>query len=275
VSESLPPRPRPSIAQRCLPIGVLAFVAACVLSLELSFAALFDPGAGLQLAAFLGGFLPPTHDLPFLRTLGHATLETFAMSLVGTALAAAVALPLAALLARPPHRIAARRTRAVPTDLLRAAGRLGLIALRSVPELVWAALLLVAVGVGPASGTLALSLHSSGVLARLQAEALENLDPAPAEALRLNGASALGTFLHGTLPLAAPRLLSWTLYRWESNVRAAALLGLVGAGGLGQSLHVSFSLFRLHDAAAIALAMLALIAGVDALSFRLRRSLMR
>ena len=263
---TLPPRPPPAPARLAIPAVALALVVASAAWLEPSFVALFEPGALRTLAGFASGFAPPTHDAAFLGRLAHAALETFAMSLVGTALGALVALPLALASARSPR---------CPDTPARAATRGFLAVLRSVPELVWAALLLVVVGIGPAGGTLALALHTAGVLGRLHAETLENLDPGSANALHVNGASSLATVLHATLPLALPRLASWTLYRWESNVRVAALLGLVGAGGLGQMLHVNLSLFRMHDAASVILATLALVAVVDAASFRLRRRLMR
>ena len=265
---ALPPRPTGGRAGVPLALAVLAFVAACALSLELSIGALFEPGAARALGGFAAGFVPPAHEAAFLARLARAATETIAMSLVGTALGALLALPLALLSARTPAPRAASRPLRHATGLL-------LAALRSVPELVWAALLLVVVGIGPASGTLALALHTVGVLGRLHAETLENLPPATAAALRANGASPLAVLAHATLPLALPRLLSWTLYRWESNIRIAALLGVVGAGGLGQMLHVSLSLFRMHEAASVMLATLVLVILVDATSFRLRRTLMR
>ena len=267
-----PPRPpRPRRATLAL-VGAVALVAAAALSLRPSLGGLFAPGALRSLGEFAAGFAPPTHDAAFLARLARAALETFAMSLVGTALGALGALPLAVAAARLPWRTEPAARPAVAASGRRLA-RLPLVALRSVPELVWAALLLVVVGIGPAGGTLALALHTLGVLGRLAAETLENLPAESAGALHANGAPALATLAHGALPLALPRLASWTLYRWESNIRVAALLGVVGAGGLGQTLHVSLSLFRLHDAASVILATLALVALVDAASFRLRRRL--
>ena len=147
--------------------------------------------------------------------------------------------------------------------------------LRSIPELVWAALLLVAAGLGPFAGTLALAAHTSGVLGRLFADALENAEPLPEASLRTNGAPALAAFFYATLPQTLPQMLSYTLYRWENNIRAAAVLGVVGAGGLGQMLKYHLSLFQMQSAATVVIAMLLLVALVDAISFALRRALTR
>ena len=114
--------------------------------------------------------------------------------------------------------------------------------------------------------TLALALHTAGVLGRLFAEALENAPPEPAAAIRLQGGSQVAAFCFGTLPNLWPQLLAYSLYRWENNIRMASVLGFVGAGGLGQMLYVSLSLFQEAQASTVILAMLVLVFGVDALS---------
>ena len=144
-------------------------------------------------------------------------------------------------------------------------------ALRSVPELVWATLTALAVGLGPFAGALALALHTAGVLGRLYAEALANAPPQPRQALRLSGAGPGLAFLYGTLPGAAPQLIAYTLYRWEMNIRMAAILGFVGAGGLGQLLYVALSLFHYAQASTVIIAMLALSISVDQTSAWLRQ----
>jgi phosphonate transport system permease protein len=113
------------------------------------------------------------------------------------------------------------------------------------------------------------------VLGRLFADALENAPPLPEQSLRTNGASAMSAFFYATLPQTLPQMLSYTLYRWENNIRAAAILGVVGAGGLGQMLKYHLSLFQMQKAATVILAMLLLVALVDAISFALRRALTR
>jgi phosphonate transport system permease protein len=136
-------------------------------------------------------------------------------------------------------------------------------------------LLLISAGLGPFAGTLALAAHTSGVLGRLFAESLENAPPGPAFALRAQGVSTPRVFLYATLPQVLPQLMSYTLYRWENNIRAAAVLGVVGAGGLGQLLAFHMGLFHMGKTATILGAMLLLVALVDALSYAARRAMTR
>ncbi len=200
------------------------------------------------------GFLSPDLSAPHLRAIGYGALETLAMSAIGTLLAAVLGL----ILALP----AAGRFGFVAQG----ASRLLLNAFRAIPELVWAALMVLAAGLGPNAGTLALALHTAGVLGRLFAEALENTPSAPSEALRLAGSGRIGAFCYGTLPTLWPQLMAYTLYRWENNIRMASVLGFVGAGGLGQMLYMSLSLFQEAQASTVILAMLLMVLAVDALS---------
>jgi hypothetical protein len=130
-------------------------------------------------------------------------------------------------------------------------------------------------GLGPMAGTLALAMHTTGVLGRLFSEAVENAPPGPAEALRTQGVGPLRVFLYATLPQVLPQLMSYTLYRWENNIRAAAVLGVVGAGGLGQLLSFHMGLFHMGKTATVLGAMLLLVALVDGLSYASRRWLTR
>ncbi|WP_237044384.1 phosphonate ABC transporter, permease protein PhnE [Aquipseudomonas alcaligenes] len=236
---------------------LLAIVAAVVTSfsyLGLDLAALGQADNLGHMADYAARFLQPDLSGEHLLAIGRGALETLAMSALGTLLAALLGL----LLALP------------------AAGRFGVLAqsvtrlllngLRAIPELVWAALMVLAAGLGPNAGTLALALHTAGVLGRLFAEALENTPTAPAEAIRLQGGSQISAFCYGTLPNLWPQLLAYSLYRWENNIRMASVLGFVGAGGLGQMLYVSLSLFQEAQASTVILAMLVLVFAVDALS---------
>ncbi|RJF97356.1 phosphonate ABC transporter, permease protein PhnE [Noviherbaspirillum saxi] len=243
--------------------GLLALVVASFATLPLQWRAFFTLDAVRTTSDFLQGFAPPEMAPNFLRKVGNGTAETLAMSALGTLLAALAGIALA-LPASGRFGAAAR-----------AATRMLLNASRSIPELVWASILLVAAGLGPFAGTLALALHTSGVLGRLFADALENTSPQPEAVLRINGSSAMAAFFYATLPQAIPQMMSYTLYRWENNIRAAAILGVVGAGGLGQMLKYHLSLFQMHQAATVIIAMLLLVAMVDAFSFALRRAMMR
>ena len=259
-------RPLPPPRNWSTPLLVLALVALVVASfatLRLDLGAFFTPQALGTTAEFLGGFAPPEMATPFLLKTLNAALETLSMSALGTLLAVIAGL----VLALP----AAGRWGATARNAV----RIVLNVLRSIPELVWASLLLVAAGLGPFAGTLALAAHTAGVLGRLFADALENAEPQSEAALRTNGAPALSAFFYATLPQTLPQMLSYTLYRWENNIRAAAVLGVVGAGGLGQMLKYHLSLFQMQRAATVVLAMLLLVALVDAISFALRRTLTR
>jgi len=158
---------------------------------------------------------------------------------------------------------------------LQSVARLLLNALRAIPELVWAALTVLAAGLGPNAGTLALALHTAGVLGRLFAEALENAPVEPAAAIRLQGGGQVAAFCFGTLPNLWPQLLAYSLYRWENNIRMASVLGFVGAGGLGQMLYTTLSLFQEAQASTVIMAMLVLVLLVDAFSDVLRQRYVR
>ncbi|KQV46433.1 MULTISPECIES: phosphonate ABC transporter, permease protein PhnE [unclassified Duganella] len=243
--------------------ALIVLVVASFATLSLKLGDLFTIEAMHSMGDFLAGFAPPEMAGGFLRKTGIATIETLAMSALGTLLAVAGGL----LLAIPGAGRFGRAPRAVVRGMLNV--------LRSIPELVWASILLVAAGLGPFAGTMALAAHTAGVLGRLFADALENAPPLPEQSLRLNGATPMAAFFYATLPQTLPQMLSYTLYRWENNIRAAAVLGVVGAGGLGQMLKFHLSLFQMERAATVILAMLLLVAVVDALSFALRRSLTR
>ena len=158
---------------------------------------------------------------------------------------------------------------------MKASTRFILNFLRSVPELVWGALMVLAAGLGPFAGTLALTLHTSGVLGRLFAESLENARPEPARSLIESGAPASLAFVYGTLPLITLQLIAYSLYRWEMNIRMATVLGFVGAGGLGQMLYYELSLLHEAEASTVIIAMLLLVVIVDGVSAWVRRRQIR
>jgi phosphonate transport system permease protein len=244
--------------------SVLAILAAVVASfryLAVDFGGLFEAEARQRMARFLIEFFPPDVSPAFLRQVGLASLQTLAVSLLGTLIPMVVG----GVLALP----AAGRFGHAP----KWAARSLLNGLRSVPELVWASLMVLAAGLGPFAGTLALALHTTGVLGRLFAESLENAAPGPEIALRDLGAGPVARFVYGTLPLVAPQCLGYSLYRWEMNIRMATILGFVGAGGLGQMLYFHLSLFQQSQAATVLVAMTLLVMADDALSGWARRGL--
>lgn len=242
-------------------LAVLSFA-----TLELRWGSFFSLDAARKMGRFGAELLSPSTDAEFLSRLAVASAETLAMSALGTLLATLGGLMLA---------LPASRTHAGDRALARGPSRLILNALRSVPELAWAALLLISAGLGPFAGTLALALHTTGVLGRLFAEAIENTPPGPAFALRAQGVPAGRVFLYATLPAMLPQVLSYSLYRWENNIRAAAVLGVVGAGGLGQMLAFHMGLFQMNETSSVLIAMLLLVAMVDLLSYVARRAMAR
>lgn len=262
--------PPPLFDARCkacwFMLGLLLLVVASFWSVDLQWVQFLSADALASMGRFLGEFFPPDTSPAFLRKVALGTWETLAMSVLGTLLAAIGGL----LLALPASRLheADRAWGRAPTRWL-------LNALRSVPELVWAALLLISAGLGPLAGTLALALHTSGVLGRLFAEAIENTPSGPAAALRTQGVGTFRVFLYATLPQVLPQVLSYTLYRWENNIRAAAVLGVVGAGGLGQLLAFHMGLFHMGKTATVLAAMLLMVGLVDGISYAARRTLAR
>lgn len=258
-------------AARWIGLGFAALVVASFATLDLRWGDFLSAEALRAMGRFASSFVPPESSPAFLQRTLSAALETLAMSLLGTLLAAGAGLVLALAASARSHD----GQRSVATPLLRGATRMALNLLRSIPELVWAALLLIAAGLGPFSGTLALALHTSGVLGRLFAESIENAPPEPAFALRVRGIGGWRVFLFATLPQIWPQVISYTLYRWENNIRAAAVLGVVGAGGLGQMLYYHLSLFQMNESCTVLAAMVLLVALVDALSYGARRWLHR
>lgn len=255
----MPTRPVMQWSTIALLAGIALLVVASFISLPLKLHEFLSTEAVRTSIEFLRGFSPPEMAPAFLKKIGLATFETLAMSAIGTLIAAFFGV-LIGLPASGRFGITARiATRAI------------LNVLRSIPDLVWASILLIAAGLGPFAGTLALALHTIGVLGRLFAEAFENCSPLPEQTLRTNGVNPVAAFLYSTLPQCSPQMMSYTLYRWENNIRAAAILGVVGAGGLGQMLKYHLSLFHMQQAASVIVAMLLMVAVVDAVSFLLRR----
>jgi phosphonate transport system permease protein len=170
---------------------------------------------------------------------------------------------------------------AVPLGLMGAANlspwwlrhpvRRGLDALRAINEMVFAFVFMVAVGLGPFAGTLALFVHTTGVLGKLFSEAVEGIDPRPVEGIRATGANRFEEIAWGVIPQVLPMWTSYALYRFESNVRSATVVGIVGAGGIGYVLNEHFRIYEYGKVAAILLMIVATVTLIDLLSSRLRQ----
>jgi phosphonate transport system permease protein len=240
-----------------------AAAVACVIVYAFAYAGAFERAryAGalptiLQLAA---DAMPP--DFSRWREWGSPLFETLSMSIAGTVLGAAAALPLGALAAR---NVVAQSWIGEPV-------RLFLNVLRSIPGLIWGVMYVAAVGFGPLPGILALATHSTGMLGKFFAETMEHVDPGPGDALRSHGVSRLGVLRFSVLQQVLPRLVDVTIYRWEHNLRAATTLGLVGAGGLGLEIMTAFHLFEYREASALIIVLLGLVTAITMIGAQLRR----
>lgn len=187
-------------------------------------------------------------------------LETVQMAIVGTLLAVVFAIPLSLLAA----------ANVSPHPAVYAAARSILNVGRTVPELVLALAFVAAVGLGAFPGTLALALHSVFSLGKVFAEAIEAVNPRPVEAVRGVGATRLQTITYAMIPQALPTMLSYGLLYWESNIRAATVLGLVGAGGIGFKIQVSMRLFQYHDLTMYVILLVVMVTAIDRVSAYLR-----
>lgn len=202
--------------------------------------------------------LPP--DTKILPRLVKPMLETLQMALLGTTIPIFLALPLALLAAANtgPHR------------LIIIAARLLLNTLRTVPELVWAMLLVSAVGLGTFPGVLALSLHATGGLGKFYAEAIEAVNPGVIEAVEATGASRFKVIWFGILPSCLPVMMSTTLWYWEVNNRSATVLGLVGAGGIGLAFTHAIQDFQYRVAITCLILIVLILTVIDRISAALR-----
>jgi phosphonate transport system permease protein len=211
-----------------------------------------------QVQDLLGRMLPP--DLSVLQSLGRPLLETLQMAAVGTATSMVLALPLACL--------AAANT--APHPALIPPVRTLLTTLRTIPELVYALLLVSAVGLGPFPGVLALTLHATGGLGKFYAESLESVNPTVMEAIEATGADRFKVVWFGVLPSAFPLILSNTLSYWEYNSRASAILGLVGAGGIGFTFVTAMQAFEYREATTSLVLIVIVLTLIDRISAWLR-----
>jgi phosphonate transport system permease protein len=213
-----------------------------------------------NMAEFAAGFTRPSlRDWP---AYAGQMLETVQMALWGTALAVFFGIPLSIL----------GSANVTPQWLVQPVRRL-MDAFRAINEIVFALLFVVAVGLGPLAGILALAIHNIGIVAKLFSEAVEAIDPRPVEGIRATGASRLQEVVFGVVPQVLPLWSSFTLYRFETNVRSATVLGIVGAGGIGQSLYENIRAFQYSETATIVIIIVLTVMLIDLLSARIRKLL--
>lgn len=255
---------RPAWPSRLLPptLTVLGVALLAKMAADVGFSpARIIAGAG-RLGRVVAAMVPPSSGGQWLHIL-HALGETLAMAFVGTLLAALVALPLGIVGAKT----------VAPQPVLHFAFRRVLDLFRGVPALVWALILVSAFGLGPFAGVCALALADIPNLAKLFAEAIENADRKPIDGVRATGAGRLDVIRFGLLPQVAPVMASQCLYYLESNFRHAAVLGIVGAGGIGFELDERIRVFSFDVAAFIILLYMLAVAVLDTASHQLRKRL--
>jgi phosphonate transport system permease protein len=211
-----------------------------------------------NMAQYASGFFPP--DFHEWRQYLSELVVTLQIALWGTALAIVCAVPFALLAS----------ANITPWWLHQPVRRV-LDAFRSINEMVFALLFVVAVGLGPFAGVLALWVHTTGVLAKLFSEAVEAIDPQPVEGIRATGANPLHEILYGVIPQVLPLWISYALYRFESNVRSASVVGMVGAGGIGMVLWDVIRGFQYGQTAAVLILLVVSVSAIDVVSAQLRK----
>lgn len=243
----------------------LAMLALVATSLAATAPAPEKLGSGIARLFAPSGLLTQMFPPDFTRIvpIGWKLLETLQMAVAGCFLGLLLALPFAIL----------ATDRLTPHPLIGHTSRAVIALFRTVPDLVWAIIFIIIVGLGPAAGVMAIMVDKVGFAGRFFAEAMEETDPGPQDALRAIGASRLGIIGSAVIPACLPSFIATSLFALEKSVRGSAALGLVGAGGIGVDLKVSFDLFNYDEALAIILMMLVLVIAVEQGSGWIRRRL--
>jgi phosphonate transport system permease protein len=211
-----------------------------------------------NMASYLSSFFPPNFSQ--WRLYVEEMLVTLQIALWGTVLAVLTAIPLSLLAS----------SNIAPWWIYQPVRRV-LDACRAINEMVFAMLFVVAVGLGPFAGVLALWIHTAGTLAKLFSEAVEAIDPHPVEGIRSTGASALHEIIYGVIPQVMPLWISFTLYRFEANVRSASVVGMVGAGGIGVVLWEIIRGFQYAETCAVMLIIIVTVSLIDLISAQIRK----
>ncbi len=234
---------------------------------------LVEPGSLKPTLRFLGDFVPPNVEPSFLWLVAKETWRTVAMATAGITLALVLAIPMTLASVRVLSISGLTGRMAWVPLVIRQAVRWLLVLLRSVPELIWALVFVRVVGLGPTAGVLAIALTYSGMLGKVYAEILESGDTHATTALLRNGSGRLQAFFYGLLPQNAAELTSYTVYRWECAIRSSAVLGFVGAGGLGQLMDGSMKMFNGSEVSTVLLVFMVLVWLADRASAWLRKAL--
>lgn len=256
-------------------IAITIFVAILIWSYvgsEGNFPLLFS-GEGLSyMFKMVDNMFPPDLSTETLTFLIEPALVTLQISILGTVFAILLGLPFALLATRNfLFGIDVKEVKFGFRYVVYVAARTILSFFRAVPELVWALLFITAVGLGPFPGVLALTIHNAGIIGKIYSEFLESVDPGSLEALQATGANRIQMFLYGMQPQALPNLVSYTLFRWECNIRQATILGFVGAGGIGFYVLLAARMLQYDQLLTTILIIFILVVGVDNLSAYIRK----
>jgi phosphonate transport system permease protein len=241
-------------------VGLLAFVAFCLVRFDVTLARVIN---GLDRFGKIAGALFPPTPGDALWDLVRAVLESIGMAFLGTLIASIIAVPLGFLGAR----------NVLPIWLFRFPIRRSFDFLRGVDALVWALVYVRAVGLGPLAGVLAIATTDIGILSKLFAEAIENVDRKQVDGVRATGAGSVQTMRFGIIPQVLPIMISNALYMFESNTRSATILGIVGAGGIGFHLSDRIRAHRWEEVGFIILMIIVVVALIDFVSHMLRSRL--
>ena len=238
----------------------------------------FDAAGREHLWQFLRGMFPPELSWGFLELMVQPTLETIQISVMGTVIAVIIGFPLGLMATSTFSFRGILHEAESPGIGLRhilkvcvyAAARAVLSLFRCIPEFVWAFMFVRAVGLGPFPGVLAIGVAYGGMLGKVYSEIFESVNTGPLEALQSTGAGRLQVFFYAWFPQVLPNFVSYTLYRWECAVRTSAILGLVGAGGLGQQIEISIRMFNFHEVTTLLVILFALVGAADFISAKVR-----
>jgi len=238
----------------------------------------FEQSAREHLWTFITGMFPPELSWNFLSLMFQPALETIQISIMGTLIAVIIGFPLGLLATRTFIVGGILNEDEIKSSVARFGIRFSLYCFargvlsffRCIPEFVWALMFVRAVGLGPFPGVLAIGIAYGGMLGKVYSEIFESVNVDPLEALQSTGASKLQIFFYGWFPQALPNLVSYTLYRWECAVRTSAILGFVGAGGLGQQIEISMRMFNFHEVITLLAILFLMVAAADIISAKVR-----
>lgn len=247
---------RPSIWSFILILIVLVFLITGINNADITFERITN--GIMNIGNFLSQALPP--DFSRIGPIMSAMVETFEMALIGTLSGVILSIPIALL--------SSKTTNTIP--LLRSITKGAVTVMRTVPDLVWALLFVIAVGLGPFAGILTITIDTIGFCARFFSERIDELDKKPKEALESTGSGYFGVITGAVLPQAAPSFVGTSLFALEKSIRGATVLGLVGAGGIGVELSAQMSLRNFDQAMMIIIIILILVLVVENISQKIR-----